>query len=154
MIGQYNRFVIVNNSGYTLTYNDGARITLNVIGYYINPSTGKIAYNTVGADTCGFTASSSLANGEEIISSSEYANATDLYLGYLVEMDITHDLAASCAGGTCDLYLATGTSSGAVQTDATGYLAAETNKLPLVGTLTFPTGLTNDDRLFSETFTL
>jgi len=121
MIGQFNKFVIVNNTGYTITFNDGGDIDLSVIGFNITPATGKIAYAGGGSETFGFTTGSSLADGAEIVGTTEFDNTSDLCLGYLVEMDVAHDLAASCTGGTIDLYLATGTVTEECQTDASGY---------------------------------
>ena len=62
MLPQFLKFVVVNNSGQTLTYNNNGRLNLKITGWLITPSTGKVAYTQLSADTLGFGAGDSTAD--------------------------------------------------------------------------------------------
>ena len=162
MLPQFFRFVVFNNTGVTNTYNDGGIITLKHTGIYVAPSTGLLTYAGFTVDTMNFDTDRSMADGGEVYDdsslchSAEIDNSSSLYINTLVQLEVTHSLAAT-ASGTFDIYLSTGTTTAELQTDvayADGYADAETNKLHFVGSLTWPAGTTNDDLLISPTFTI
>lgn len=142
---QFRQFIVVNNSGQLLTFNNNGRINLKETAIHFNTTTGKIVYTLLADDDLGFIAGSSLANGSEIIGDNEIDNTSNLYLGSQVQLEITHD-EGTLADGTFDLYMAMGDATGELETDASGYASAEANKLHVIGSLTWePNGL--DDEL-------
>ena len=155
MNAKYFRIVLVNRTGVTMTYNDGARINAIVGGFHVSPTTGKLTYDGGETETFAFTTDESLAEGAELIGETEFCNSTSLNLGWQVDLDITHDLGAS-TDGTIDIYLSTGSGTGALQTDMSGYIDAETNLAAnnFVGSMPWGTGQANGDQLVSATFTL
>ena len=76
MLAQFYKFVAVNNTGQTLTYNSNARLNLKVTPWYITPSTGLIAYAPDSDDDFGFGAGETVADGAEVLSS-EVNNTSD-----------------------------------------------------------------------------
>ena len=151
MLPQFRRFIVVNNSGQLLTFNNNGRINLKVTAWIVDPSTGKITYTQLADDDLGFVAASTLANGAEIIGDVEIDNTSNLYVGSQVQIEITHD-EGTLADGTFDLFLAQGDATGELETDASGYISAEANKLQPVGSLTWePNGL-DDEVMRSPVF--
>lgn len=149
MIPQFYRFVVVNNSGQTLTYNSNGRINLKVTAYIIDPATGEVTYTPLADDDLGFVAASSLADGAEIIGDVEIDNTSNKYIGLQPQLEITHD-EGTAASGTFDLYLSGGHATGALPTDASGYASAEANKLRLVGLLTWESNGLDDELMRSN----
>ncbi len=150
MLSQFYKFVVVNNSGQLLTYNNNGRINLKVTAWFITPATGKIDYTVLSDDDFGFIAASSLADGAEI-ESTELNNTSDLYIGLQVQLEITHD-EGTLAVGTFDIKLSRGDATGELETDASGYGDAEAAKLHTVGSLTWePNGL-DDEVMRSQVF--
>jgi hypothetical protein len=153
MLHKYYKFVIVNNSGQTVTHGAGTGdLLLRVTGVYVVPSTGLLAYDIFTPDECGFDATDTWANGAEV-ESSEIDNATNKYINALVKIEVEHTLAAT-AEGSFDIYYTGGDATGALETDADGYNSAESMKLTFIGSLTWPTGVTNNESLLSPTFTI
>ena len=122
MLPQFFRFVVFNNTGVTNTYNDGGIITLKHTGIYVAPSTGLLTYAGFTADTMNFDTGRSMADGGEVYDdsslchSAEINNSSSLYINTLVQLEVTHSLAAT-ASGTFDIYLSTGTTTAELQTD-------------------------------------
>jgi len=152
MLAQFYKFVAVNNTGQTLTYNSNARLNLKVTPWYITPSTGLIAYAPDSDDDFGFGAGETVADGAEVLSS-EVNNTSDKYLGAQVQLKMTHD-EGSAADGTVDLYLVSGDATGELETDATGYDGAETNKLQFIGSLTWHASGADDEVMRSPVFNI
>lgn len=148
MLPQFYRFVVVNNSGQTLTYNNNGRINLKVTGLIITPATGKLAYGQLSDDDLGFVAASTLADGAEIVGDVEIDNTSNLYLNAQVQLSITHDEGAA-ADGTFDVYLSGGDDTGDLPTDASGYAGAEANKLTFIGSLTWESNGLDDEVMTS-----
>ena len=147
MINQFTKFAIVNNSGQLLSFALGGVVNLKVTGWFITPSTGKVAYTVLADDDCGFDTTDTLADGAEILSG-EINNTSNLFLGYIVQLEITHD-EGTAADGTFDVYVLSGDATGELESDASGYQSAEINLLSLVGALTWPTGGADDEVLRS-----
>lgn len=141
-LSKFYKFILVNNTNVTLTYANGARVSLHITKKYITPATGKVFYVTTVVDNFGFT-SGTIVDGAEV-GTADIDNTSDLYLGAEVQLEVAHDLAAT-ATGSLDLYLCTGPAAGDLQDDQTGYVDAETNGLTIVDRLQWPAGLTNDD---------
>ena len=152
MLPQFYRFIIVNNSGQTLTYNSNGRINVKMTALIITPSTGKIAYTQLSDDACGFGAGDSTADGGED-KTSEIDNTSNLYVGLQAQLEITHD-AGTAADGTFDIYLDGGDATGELASDASGYDDAETNKLQLIGSLTWHSSGVDDQVMRSPVFNI
>lgn len=144
MLPQFYRFIVVNNSGATMTYNDGARINLKATAWIIDPATGKVTYTQLADDDLGFVADGSLADGAEIVGDIEIDNTTNKYLGLQVQLEITHD-EGTAADGTFEVYISEGDATGELTTDAGAYSSAETGRLPVVGILKWHSDTIDDD---------
>ncbi len=153
MLPQFYKFVVVNNSGQANVFSAGvAYMSLRVAEWYITPSTGKVFYNQRTADDVNFTTGETNANGAEEISD-EVDNSINKYLGAQVQLEVAHS-AGAAADGTFDIYMASGSTSGTLPTDESGYVDAESNKLTFVGSLTWLTGGSNNDVQTSNTFSI
>lgn len=144
MLPQFRQWVLVNNSGQTLTFNNNGRINIKETAWIIDPTTGKITYTQLADDDLGFVAAGSLANGSEIVGDNEVDNTANLYLGSQVQIEITHD-EGTAADGTFDLYMAEGDASGELQTDASGYASASANGLKRKATLVWESNGLDDE---------
>ena len=151
MLPQFRQYIVVNNSGQTLTYNNNGRINLKETCWIIDPTSAKITYTQLADDDLGFTTGGSLTDGAEIVGDVEIDNTSNLYLGSQVQLEITHD-EGTLATGTFDLYMAEGDATGELQTDASGYASAETNELFFVGSLTWESNGLDDEVMRSEIF--
>ncbi len=149
MLPQFYRFVVANNSGQLLTFNNNGRINLKVTAWIITPATGKIAYTQLSDDDLGFIAGSSLADGAEIVGDVEIDNTSNLYIGLQVQLEITHDEGAA-ADGTFAIYLSGGDATGELPTDGSGYASAEANNLAFVGPLTWESNGGDDEVMVSN----
>lgn len=148
---QFRQWIVVNNSGQLLTFNNNGRINVKETAVHFNTTDGKIVYTQLADDDLGFVAGSSLADGSEIIGDNEIDNTSNLFLGSQVQLEITHD-EGTLADGTFDLYMAMGDASGELETDASGYASAEANNLHFVGSLFWePNGL-DDEVMRSNIF--
>ena len=148
---QFRQYVVVNNSGQTLTFNSNGRINVKETAWHVNTTTGKVVYTQLADDDLGFIAGSSVADGAEVVGDNEVDNTSDLYLGSQVQLEITHD-AGTLADGTFDLYMAQGDATGELETDASGYDSAEANKLYKVGSLTWHSAGVDDEVMRSPVF--
>lgn len=141
---QFRQFIVVNNSGQLLTFNNNGRINVKETAFHFNTTDGKIVYTQLTDDDLGFVAGSSLSDGSELVGDNEVDNTSNLFIGSQVQLEITHD-EGTLANGTFDLYLAQGDATGELETDASGYLSAEANKLFFIGSLTWePNGLDDE----------
>ena len=148
---QFRQFVLVNNSGQLLSYDAGGRINIKETAWHINTTDGRVVYTILSDDDLAFVATSTLANGAEIVGDNEVDNTSNLYLGSQVQIEITHD-EGTLADGTFDLYMASGDATGELETDGSGYDAAETNKLFIVGSLTWHSAGVDDEVMRSGIF--
>lgn len=149
MVPQFYRFVMVNNTAVLMTVADGASVNLKITAVYIDPSTGKYAYNQLADDDLGIGAT--LADGAEILGGVEYDNTSNKYTSLQVQLEVALDLGGSiAAGATCDLYIAGGDVSGELPTDASGYGSAELNRLRPVGVLVFDPAMSDDELARSQ----
>ncbi len=143
MLSKFWKIIGVNNTGQTITFNNGGRLSLKITIWFLDPSTGKMDYTTVSSDDFGFEAGGSLVDGGEILIT-EIDNTSNLMLGAQVQMELTHD-EGTAAAGTWDLYLDSGKVSGELASDASGYDDAETNGLDFIGSLTWPSAGADDE---------
>jgi len=148
VLPKFSKFIVVNNSGQTLTFDNNGRLNLKVTGWIVDPSTGKITYTELTDDDVNFVATNTLTDGSEQLGD-EIDNSINLYLGYFVQLEVTHD-EGTAADGTFDVYLAQGDASGELQTDASGYASAEANKLHSVGSLTWESNGLDDEVMRSD----
>lgn len=148
MLSQFTKFAIVNNSGQLLSFAAGGRINLKVTGWFITPSTGKVDYTTLADDDCGFDGTDTLADGAEILSG-EISNTSTLFLGFIAQLEITHD-EGTLADGTFDVYMLTGDATGELESDASGYDSSELGLLSLVGGLTWHASGVDDELMRSR----
>lgn len=150
MIPQFWRFICVNNSGQTLTFNNNGRLNLKVTGWIVDPTTAKITYTQLADDDFSFIAASTLADGAEILSD-EISNTSTLYIGLQAQLEVTHD-EGSAADGTFDLYFEGGDATGELPSDASGYGSAEDAKLGNVRVLTWEPNGQDDEVMRSDVF--
>lgn len=152
---QFYRFIVVNNSGQLLTFNNNGRISLKMWGLIVTPATGKVVYAELSQspDDMGFVAAGTLADGAEIISDQEINNTSNLYIGLQVQLEITHD-EGTAADGTFDIYLDGGDATGELASDATGYASAEANGLEFIGSLTWESNGQDDEVMRSVVFNI
>lgn len=143
MIPRFYSFVVVNNSGQTLSYDANGRLNLKVTGFIIDPDTGKVTYSVLSDDDFGFGSTDTLSDGAEL-ESTEIDNTSNLYTGLLVQLEVTHDEGAA-ADGRFDLYLSAGDATGEKETDASGYDDAETSSLEFVGYVLWQSAMADDE---------
>lgn len=143
MLPKFTKYIVVNNSGQTLTFDSSGRLNLKVTGWLIDPATGKITYTQLTDDDMNFITTNTLTDGSEQLGD-EIDNSSNLFLGHLVQLEVTHD-EGTLADGTFDVFVAQGDTTGELATDASGYASAEANKLVFVGSLTWePNGLDDE----------
>ncbi len=153
MLPQFRKFIVVNNSGQTLTYNNNGRINLKETAIHINTTDGKIVYTPLSDDDLGFVAGQSNADATEREGDNEVDNTSNLYVGSQLQLEITHD-EGTAADGTFDLYMASGDATGELETDASGYAGAEANALIFIGSLVWESNGLDDEVMRSQVFTI
>lgn len=152
MLPQFYRFIVVNNSGQTVTYNSNGRVNLKVTNWIIDPSTGKVTYTQDADDDLSFVAADTWADGAEE-KSDEIDNTSNLFLGAHVQLEITHDEGSAVVAGTSfDIYMDAGDATGQLASDATGYKSAEDNHLRHVGSLALEPDYQDDEVVRSNVF--
>jgi len=150
MLSKFFGFILVNNTGSTLTYDAGGRINLKVSPFSIVK--GKAVYGTTVEDACGFGAGDTTVDGGED-PTTEIDNSSNLNTNALVQLEITHD-EGTAADGTYDIYYEGGDTTGELPSDADGYDDAETNKLTFIGSLTWHASGADDETMRSPVFTI
>lgn len=101
MLAEYWRLRFINETGETMTFNDGARIAIRFTQWKIGAS-GVITHSAVTTEDCGFEAGGSIADDGEV-ETTVVDNSADKYYGVNGTFEVTHDLDA--ASGVCRLYL-------------------------------------------------
>lgn len=100
MLAKYYRLRIKWNADQTLTYNDGARVSVRCSPWKI--ASGNLSYGTTDTDDFGFGAGDTIADeGEE--EATVIDNTSDLYWGVKGYLEVTAD--ADSTDGTMYLYL-------------------------------------------------
>ncbi|HUU84200.1 MAG TPA: hypothetical protein VM243_11920 [Phycisphaerae bacterium] len=152
MLPQFYRFVLANNSGQTITFNNDGRINVKQTCWIIDPATGKITYTQLADDDLGFIAGSSIVNGAELIGDVEINNTANLYLGAQIQLEVTHDEGAAIVAGNggFTLFLSGGDATGELPTDATGYGSAAAAGLDPVGTMPCDPNVVDDEVMRSN----
>jgi len=150
MLSKFYGFVVVNNSGQLVTFNNNGRLNLKITGVYIDPATGLLDLNQLADDNLGFVAGQSMANGAER-QCTEIDNSVNLYVNALVQLEVTHD-EGTAADGAFDIYYEAGDATGELPSDASGYDDAETNRLTYLGSLTWHAAGADDEMMRSPVF--
>ena len=150
---QFRQFILVNNSGQTLTYNNNGRINIKETAIHFDTTNGKLVYTQLTDDDLGFVAGQSNADATERVGDNEVDNTTNLYVSSQVQIEVTHD-EGTAADGTFDLYMAQGDATGELETDASGYAGAEANGLQHVGSLVWESNGLDDEVMRSPVFTI
>ena len=160
MLNQFYRFVLVNNSLQTITFESAVTyINVKMTGVIVTTATGKLAYVTLDDDNMQFDAGRSIATGGEVMDdaslchSAEIDNTTNLYINLLVQVEVAHDQ-GTAADGTFDLYYSSGDATGELEVDASGYNSAILNKLTFIGSLTWHASGADDELMRSPAFTV
>lgn len=99
MLPQYWRLRFINETGQTMTYNDGARIAIRVQQWKL--VSGVLTYDTVITEDCDFGAGETIADDGEV-EGTVVDNSSEKQWGANGTFEITHDLDA--ASGQCRLY--------------------------------------------------
>lgn len=150
MLSKFCKFALINNSGQAVTFDSNGRMNLKITGVFITPATGKVSLNELADDDFAFVAGQTMADAAERLSD-EIDNSANLYIAYLVQLEITHD-EGTAAVGTFDLYYLGGDATGELPSDTTGYDDAETNGLTAVGSLLWHAAGGDDEEMRSEVF--
>lgn len=102
MLANHFRLRFINQTGQTMTYNDGARIAIRLqLWKLVN---GALTRRAVITEDTGFGAGMTIANnGEREGSVFNNSGAGDSWWGGIGTFEITHDLDA--AVGVCRLYM-------------------------------------------------
>lgn len=145
---QFRKYVLVNNSGVTLAFDTNGRINIKETALHDDVTNGKVIYTPLADDDLGFIATSTLADGAEIVGDIELDNTSNLFLGSQIQIEITHD-GGLTADGSFDLFVSMGDATGQLETDANGYNTAEENKLFHLGSLTWIISV--DDQIIRST---
>jgi len=103
MLPQFYRFIAVNNTGQTITYNNNGRLNLKITGVKWDDTNSEWDYTPLSDDDFGFGAGDSTADGGED-KTSEIDNTTNKYAFVQVQLEVTHDEGAA-ADGTYDRHV-------------------------------------------------
>lgn len=104
MLAKFYNLILVNNTGYTQTYNSGARVSVRIMGWKVN-SSGVLTYGTVATDSFGFTTDGTIADGASVELATKIDNSTDLNMGAHITLEVTTNDASTA--GSFDLYIET-----------------------------------------------
>ena len=150
MLPLFRTYILVNNSGQTLSFSGGGRIIIRETAWKL--TAGVLDPTVLTEDDLGFT-TGTLTDGSEIIGDVQLDNSSDLYWGSQVQIEIKHD-AGTAADGTFDLYMAEGNVTGELSSDADGYADAESSDLYNVGSLTWQSDGQNGETMRSQAFAI
>ncbi len=100
MLPKYYRFRILWEADQTLTYNNGARVSIRVLPWKM--TTGALVYGTVITDDFDFGAGETIADDEEE-ESTVVDNTSNLYLGFEGFLKVIAD--QNSTDGTMSLFL-------------------------------------------------
>lgn len=100
MLAKYWRLRMINQTGQTMTFNDGAAIAIRSQPWKLG-SDGAIEYGTVITEDLGFGAGETIVDDGEV-EGAVVDNGTSKFYGVNGTFEITHDLDA--AAGVCRLY--------------------------------------------------
>lgn len=124
MLAQFWRLRFINETGQTMTWDDGARIAIRVQEWKL--VAGVLTYNTVITEDLGFVATDTIAdNGEE--EGTVVDNSSGPYYGFNGTFEITHDLDA--AVGVCRLYLEFSDNDGNWPSDSNDFVITDLIRL-------------------------
>ena len=150
MLSQYTKIILVNKTLQGNVYDNAGRVSLIITGIYVVPSTGLLAYDDFSADDFSFGAGETIANDGEV-ESSVIDNTSNKYINAFIQINVIHSAGAT-AVGSWDLYLDSSNLTNTMQSDSAFYTDAETNKLPFIGSLVWPSGGSDDDLFYSSRF--
>jgi len=139
MLPKYFRFRVLNDTDQTLTYNNGARITVSWIPWKI--ASGVLSYGSEVSQAADF-----LDSGETLAADGEAEgavkdNSSDLYWGLHGTFEVTAD--ANSTDGTVYLYLETSTDNTVWPSDQADF---EITDLIMVCALDLSTDAEDEDR--------
>lgn len=151
MLPAFRRYVLVNNSGQTITFNNNGRINIKETCYRFNTA-GERERVALADDDLGFIAGGAILNTAEIVGDNVIDDTQTRYHGSHIQIEVTHDEGA-LADGTFDLYMAQGDAAAELETDAVGYTSAEGNMLEPIGSLVWEaSGVVDDEDQRSPVF--
>lgn len=114
MLPEFWRLRMINETGQTMTYNDGARIAIRSVAWKLGAS-GVVTHSAVITENLGFTTDGTIADDVEV-EGTVVDNSSDKYYGVNGTFEITHDLDA--AAGQCRLYVEFSDNNGNWPSDA------------------------------------
>jgi hypothetical protein len=121
MLAQFWRLRMINETGQTMTFNDGAAIAVRAQGWKIGAS-GAITYGTVITEDMGFGAGETIVDDGEV-EGTVVDNSTNKFYGINGTFTVTHDLDA--ASGVCRLYLEFSDEDGNWPSDASDFVITD-----------------------------
>lgn len=101
MLAEFWRYRMINETGQTMTYNDGARIAIRSVAWKLGAS-GVVTHSSVITEDLGFGAGETIVDDGEV-EGTVVDNSSDKYYGVNGTFEVTHDLDA--AVGQCRLYV-------------------------------------------------
>ena len=119
---------MINETGQTMTYNEGARVAIRAQGWKIGAS-GVITYGTVITEDLGFGAADTIADDGEA-EGAVVDNSSNKYYGMNGTFEITHDLDA--AVGQCRLYFEFSDSDGNWPSDSDDFAITDLIQLAVL----------------------
>ena len=138
MLPKYFRFRIHWDADQTLTYNEGARVSITFIKWKL--SSGNLSYSAEGSDDFGFGAADTIADeGQE--ESTVIDNSSVLYWGLHGTLEVTAD--ADSTDGTMYLYVEESTDNSDWPSDQADF---DISDLRLLAALSMSTDAVDEDR--------
>ena len=101
MLPEFWRLRMINETGQTMTFNDGARIAIRSVPWKLGAS-GVVNHSAVITEDLGFIAAGTIVDDGEV-EATVVDNSSDKYYGVNGTFQVTHDLDA--AVGQCRLYV-------------------------------------------------
>lgn len=127
MLGRYWRLRFVNQTGQTMTFNDGARIAIRVMPW--KTVGGDLVYGAVITEDLGFGAGETILDDGEV-EGTVVNNSVNLFWGANGTFEITHDLDAAL--GVCRLYLEFSDNNGNWPSDSLDFLITDLIQLAVL----------------------
>lgn len=145
MLGRFWRLRFINETGQTMTFNDGARIAIRLMPWKL--VAGDLVYAGAAiTEDMGFGAGDTIADDGEV-EGTVVDNTISLYWGVNATFEITHDLDAAL--GQCRLYLEFSDNNGNWPSDSDDFEITD-----LIQVAVLPIDNNGDDRSRSVNFVL
>ncbi len=120
MLAKFWRLRFINETGETMTFDDGAVIAIRTMPWKI--ASGDLTYGNVITEDLGFEAGGTIVDDGEV-EGTVVDNSANLFWGVNGTFEVTHDLDA--ANGVCRLYLEISDNDGNWPSDSSDFLITD-----------------------------